>query len=135
MKDTGMPGCARPIAPYQRLPNQRRGQKRGIVRVDARTREGRLLRDVRKTLLEHVGPDPTPVQKSLIERASWLELKLALLDAKIARHCDSEYDSATYLSWVGHLRRLYQTLGIGRPAPKFAELMKSPPKPRKTEAA
>jgi len=64
-----------------------------------------------------------------------LELKLALLDAKIARHCDSEYDSATYLSWVGHLRRLYQTLGIGRPAPKFAELMKSPPKPRKTEAA
>src|SRR5262252_1843381 len=85
--------------------------------------------------LEHVGPDPTPVQKSLIERASWLELKLALLDAKIARQCDSEYDSATYLSWVGHLRRLYQTLGIGRPAPKFADLMKSPPKPRKTEAA
>ena len=42
------------------LPNTRefrlRGaQRRGVRRVDATTREGRLLQDVRSTLLEHVG--------------------------------------------------------------------------------
>jgi hypothetical protein len=124
-----MPGCARPIAPYMRLEPKSRGQRRGIVRVDARTREGRLLRDVRKALLEHLGPNPTVVQRSMVERAAWLELKCALLDQKIISQTDTTFDSATYLSWVGHLRRLYQALGIARPAPSLAKLLKRPPMP------
>ena len=63
-----MLGCARPIAPYARLEPKSRGQRRGILWVDARTREGRLLRDVRNTLLEHLGGNATAVHKSLIER-------------------------------------------------------------------
>jgi len=35
-----------------------RAQRRDIPRADARTGEGRLLRDVRKTLLEHINPAP-----------------------------------------------------------------------------
>jgi len=58
-----MPGCALPITPYARIPPKRRGQRRGILRVDARTRAGRLLRDVRKTLLEHVGSTATAIHK------------------------------------------------------------------------
>ena len=53
---------------------------RGAVasRVDAGTREGRLLREVRKTLREPVGSNPTAVHKALIERAAWRELAIAL---------------------------------------------------------
>jgi hypothetical protein len=122
-----MPGCARPIAPYQRLNPKYRGTRRGIVKVDARTKEGRLLRDARKTLLEHLGPNPTAIQKALVERAAWLELKIALLDAKIASRTDTTFDSNVYLAWVGALRRLYQTLGLEHPAPSFADLLKRPP--------
>jgi len=119
-----MPGCARPIAPYTRLEPKSRGQRRGILRVDARTREGRLLRDARKTLLEHLGGTATAVQKSLVERAAWLELRIALLDAKQARGEFSDYDSRVYLAMIGSLRRVYQAIGIARPAPSFAKLLK-----------
>ena len=73
-----MPSCTLPIARYARIPPESRAQRRGIPRVDARTREGRLLREVRKTLREHVASNPTAVHKALIERAAWLELAIAL---------------------------------------------------------
>jgi len=120
-----MPGCARPIAPYARLEPQSRGQRRGLLKIDARTREGRLLRDVRKTLLEHIGEDnATAVHKSLIERCAQLELCICVLDAKQARGEFTEHDGRVYLAMVGSLRRLYSTLGLERPTPKFSELMR-----------
>ena len=73
-----MPSCTLPIARYARIPPESRAQRRGIPSVDARTREGRLLREVRKTLREHVASNPTAVHKALIERAAWLELAIAL---------------------------------------------------------
>ena len=73
-----MPSCTLPIARYARIPPESRAQRRGIPRVDARTREGRLLREVRKTLREHVASNPTAVHKALIERAAWRELAIAL---------------------------------------------------------
>jgi len=73
-----MPSCTLPIARSARIPPESRAQRRGIPRVDARTREGRLLREVRKTLREHVGSNPTAVHKALIERAAWRELAIAL---------------------------------------------------------
>jgi len=73
-----MPSCTLPIARSARIPPESRAQRRGIPRVDARTREGRLLREVRKTLREHVGSNPTAVHKALIEHAAWRELAIAL---------------------------------------------------------
>jgi hypothetical protein len=73
-----MPSCTLPIARSARIPPESRAQRRGIPRVDAGTREGRLLREVTKTLREHVGSNPTFVHKALIERAAWLELATAL---------------------------------------------------------
>jgi hypothetical protein len=48
--------------------------------VDCRTKEGRLLRDIRAKLVRHVGGTPTPIQEELIERAARLSLRLAQLD-------------------------------------------------------
>jgi len=73
-----MPSCTLPSARYARIPPKSRAQRRGIPRVDARTREGRLLREVTKTLREHVGSNPTTVHKTLIERAARLALTIAL---------------------------------------------------------
>ena len=73
-----MPSCTLPIARYARIPPESRAQRRGIPSVDARTREGRLPREVRKTPREHVASNPTAVHKALIERAAWLELAIAL---------------------------------------------------------
>ena len=73
-----MPSCTLPIVRSARIPPESRAQRRGIPRVDARTREGRLLREVRKTPREPVGSNPTAVHKPLIERAAWRELAIAL---------------------------------------------------------
>jgi hypothetical protein len=82
-----MPSCTLPIARSARIPHASRAQ-RGIPRVDARTREGRLLREVRKTLREHLGSNPTADHKALIKRAAWRELAIAL-SGNGARHIRS----------------------------------------------
>jgi len=64
-----MRSCTLPIARPARIPPESHAQRRGIPRVDARTHEGRLLREVWKTLREHLGSNPTAVHKALIERA------------------------------------------------------------------
>ena len=69
-----MPSCTLPIARSAPIPPESRAQRRGIPRVDARTRKGRLLREVRKTPREHLGSNPTAVHKALISAphgSSW----------------------------------------------------------------
>ena len=50
-----------------------------LAHVDGRSREGRLLRSVRDELTNQIG-NPSPAQKALIDRASWLSLRIAQLD-------------------------------------------------------
>ena len=83
-----MPSCTLPIARSARIPHESRAQRRGIPRVDAGTREGRLLREARKTLREHLGSNPTAAHKAPIERAAWRELAIAL-SCNGARHIRS----------------------------------------------
>jgi hypothetical protein len=125
-------GCARPIAPYSLIerPAKSRGQRRGIVRVDGRTREGILLKKTRKALLDFLGPNITPPQRAICERIAWLELRCAVFDAKQIDGTFTHYDSATHLALIGGLRRLYREIGFNSPAPKFADLMKAGPRPR-----
>jgi hypothetical protein len=49
-----------------RLESKSRGQRRGIFRCDGRTREGRLLKETRKALLDHLGSGATVVQRSMV---------------------------------------------------------------------
>lgn len=88
--------------------------------LDQRTREGRLMRQVRKDLTNHLGGNPSVTQRVMIDRAAWLSLRIALLDAKILDGSFTEHDSRTYLAWSGHLSRLMRDLGLkgAKPAAK-----------------
>jgi len=120
-----MPRCTLPLAIYARTEPKGRGQRRGIVKCDGRSPEGRILKNARLALLEFIGPDATPIQKSLIERAAMLELRAAMLDAKIVAGTFTEYDGKTYNAIVNSIARVYRTLGIERPRPEFSKLWRA----------
>ena len=80
--------------------------------LDQRTREGRLMRQVRKDLIAHLGGNPSVTQRVMIDRAAWLSLRLALLDAKILADTFTEHDSRTYIAWDRSLNRLMRDLGL-----------------------
>jgi hypothetical protein len=132
------PRCTQPLAVYALIEPKSHGQRRGIVKCDGRSPEGRILKNARRTLLDHVGGADvaTPVQKSLIERAAMLELRAAMLDQKVIDGTFTDYDGKTYNAIINSLTRVYKVLGIGRPKPGFADLMRRPSgHRRKTEAA
>ena len=61
-------------------PDRSRGQPPGIGDVDGRAEQSRLLKGIRKGILDHLsahGGEPTIVHHSLAERAAWLELTIA----------------------------------------------------------
>ena len=70
------------------------------------------MRQVRKDLIAHLGGNPSVTQRVMIDRAAWLSLRIALLDAKILDGSFTEHDSRTYLAWSGHLSRLMRDLGL-----------------------
>jgi len=54
----------------------------------------------RRELTKHVGGNPSIVEVALIERCCWLQLRMAMLDKKIASGRDfTQIDSNTYLAW------------------------------------
>jgi len=121
-----MPGFAKPVAPYSRVePAARsRGQRRGIVRCDGRSRAGRLLKHPRKALCDHLGPHASTAQLAIVEHIAFLELRAALLSQKIIDGTYTNYDSSTHYALIGALRRCYREIGIESPTPKLAELLR-----------
>lgn len=96
--------------------------------IDGRTREARLLRETRAALIAHVGGKPSATQAALIERATWLSLRVAQLDARIAEGggAFTEHDSRTYLAWSNTLGRIMALLGlqpVTSRAPTLAEVL------------
>jgi hypothetical protein len=85
-----------------------------LAKLDQRTREARLLRQVTADLTAHVGT-PSTTQRMMITRAAQLSMQIALMDAKHAKGGITEHDSRTYLAWVGSLTRLLVQLGLDRP--------------------
>src|SRR5260370_25419946 len=76
-----------------------------LGKIDKRTFEGKLYEQFRAELTEHCGGAPDIVQRSLIERAAWVKLRCAMLDARITSGNFTESDSKTYLAWTNTLRR------------------------------
>ena len=128
------PRCTHPLAIYANIEPKFHGQRRGIVKCDGRSPEGRILSAARRNLLDHIGGADvaTPVQKSLIERAAMLELRAAMLDQKVIDGSFTDYDGKTYNAVINSITRVYKVLGIGRPKPGFTEVMR---RPRKAVAA
>lgn len=84
-----------------------------LARIDQRTREARLMRQIRRSLIEHVGGAPSSVQRALIERACVLSLRVAQIDAKIiAGEPLTMHDSNFALAWNNALRRTLIALGV-----------------------
>src|SRR5215471_5782905 len=83
-----------------------------LARPDRRTREGRLLKQMRQELTRHLGGKLTPPQRVLVERAAMLQLRCAVFDKKIVDGSFSEYDSKVFLATSNSLSRTLKTLGI-----------------------
>jgi hypothetical protein len=85
-----------------------------LAKLDGRTREAALMRQVRAELTAHCGGHPNAVQRQLIERAVVLSLRVAQLDAKIlAGEALTLHDSNFALAWNNALRRTLVALGAG----------------------
>ncbi len=100
-----------------------------LAKLDGRRREARLMQSVRDELTQHVGGKPTAPQRALIERAAWLSLHCALMDAKLLEGEGplSERDSREYLAWSNSLTRCLRSLGMGeapaKPRESLADLL------------
>jgi hypothetical protein len=110
-------------APFNGARGRRKGQGLGVyscntslLRLDKRSREYRLMRQVRDDLTDHIGGQPTAVQRMLIERAVILSLRLALLDQKIVDgRLLTTMDNNQYLAWSNSLVRTLRELGVKPP--------------------
>ena len=94
----------RPLGPYSRRPK--------LGHLDRRTHEGRLFASFQDAMIRHLGGNPSAPQLAIIERATWLRLRLATLDGKVASGSFSELDSRTYLAWSNSLTRTLAQLGL-----------------------
>jgi hypothetical protein len=91
--------------------------------VTTRTTEGRLIRDIRRDLIKHVGDAPSATQRALIERAVMLTVQLSRMDTKALRDgAMSDHASREYLAWSNTLTRTMKALGMKGPAPKAKTL-------------
>jgi hypothetical protein len=67
-----------------------------LAKLDGRTKEARLMQRVRAELVTHVGNRPSATEMALIDRAAWLTLHVAQLDAKAAEgRAFTEHDART----------------------------------------
>jgi hypothetical protein len=71
------------------------------------------MRARRAELTQHVGGQPSAVERQLIERAVRLGFQLELMDAKLARGDEfTEHDHRVYLAWSNSLGRTLRLLGL-----------------------
>ena len=94
-----------------------------LARPDKRTREARLLKQMRTELTRHLGGQLSPPQRVLVERAAILQLRCAKFDQKILDGTFSEYDSKVFLAFSNSLTRTLKALGL---EPATAEKSLSP---------
>ena len=93
------------VRPYSR--------SRALSKIDGRTREARFVKSVRAELIEHLGGLPSVTEHALVERAAWLALRVAQLNAKLAGgDAFTDHDSRTYLAWSNALGRSFRELGL-----------------------
>jgi hypothetical protein len=83
-----------------------------LLAVDARTREGKLVRTVQRDLTQQLGGKPTAAERMLINRCAYLSLRLALLDMRMALGELSEHDHRFCISWSNSLTKTLKALGL-----------------------
>src|SRR5580704_1925891 len=90
---------------------------------DGRTRQGRLLKRVRRELSLALGGEDrvTPIQQTLIDRAAHLQLKVAVMDEQSLAGGLPERTVREYLAASNALVKVLTQLGLGRPIPPKPE--------------
>lgn len=100
--------------------SNRKRQVRTLSRVDGRTKLGRLEREFRRELTDHIrtknGFPPNAVERALIEQCVALRLKLAMLDEKVISGRETQMDSTQYIAWHNAFRRALAGLNYGEAA-------------------
>ena len=100
-----MPKTRDDIGPYSGIER--------LLNVDGRTRLGKLMRDIRAALVEHVGGAPNPAQQLIIHQATIKTTRLVLLESRVlSDQSMEEGDKHQWLAWSNSLRRDLETLGI-----------------------
>jgi hypothetical protein len=119
--------------PYQPFQSEGRAKRRGIVRVDRRTREGKLLEQTRAALIAQVGGNPNFLQCAIIERAAFLSVEAAKVNALIAAGTSTPADLRSYMALTRAIAGLIRSLGLRsacvEPAPRrqtLAEVLDDP---------
>ena len=86
-----------------------------LARLDGRSWQYKFFKAKRAELAAHLGPNLTYVQQQLIERCAWLQLKLSMLDHRLAEdegRSFTQQDNNTYLAWNNSLARTLALLGV-----------------------
>jgi hypothetical protein len=81
--------------------------------LDARSWQFKLLQKTKADLLAHAGGKPSITARALIERAAWLTVYVAEMDAKArAGELMSAHASHQYLAWSNSLARTLSRIGF-----------------------
>ena len=83
---------------------------------NGRTREGALLKGIRADLLRHVGGNPDPAQRQIIEAIAHARIRLALMDQQLAE-TGKLADQTVYLGLLTNVGRLMARLDAAPPPP------------------
>jgi hypothetical protein len=95
----------------------------GLTKLDGRTREAKLLMQVRGELMKHIGGAPNAAQRLLIEQAAQMSLRIAMMDAKTAEGRElTPHDSRVYLAWSNSLSKTLRHLGLKGAAERGPDL-------------
>ena len=88
-----------------------------LAKVDGRSREGRLLTQVRRALIEQLGGETklSPAQRLLVDRAAHMQLRCAKLDARLIDGTYTPYDNSTHAAFSNALRRTLLALHLETP--------------------
>jgi hypothetical protein len=83
--------------------------------LDGRSWQWRFFKAKRKELTTALGGNLTYIQEQLVERAVWLQLKLTMLDHRLATNDGRRFtkqDNNVYLAWHNSLARTLSLLGL-----------------------
>ena len=84
-----------------------------LSKMDGRTWEAKLLRQVRDDLTVQLGGNPSAAQRALIDQASWLTLHVEQINRNtVSGKAMTEHDSRHYLAWTNALSRTLRHLGL-----------------------
>ena len=125
MSDTAQPQPEHNAPPAARPKKTRRRPHRlgpyssvgALAGLDGRTWEYLYIKKCRRELEEHIGGTPNTVQRELIERASWLMLRLSMMDRRLAQDGGKRFtnnDGTQYVAWSSGLSRILVLLDITR---------------------